>query len=36
MTVPNYQTLMDPVLRVVSRTGVIGMRDLAEEVARAI
>lgn len=33
MTIPDYQSLMAPVLRIVERDGVLSMRDLADRVA---
>lgn len=33
MTIPDYQTMMEPVLRVLVRDGALSMRELANRVA---
>jgi len=33
MSIPDYQSLMEPVLRVVARDDVLSMRDLSDRVA---
>jgi restriction system protein len=33
MSIPDYQSLMEPVLRVVARDGVLSMRDLPDRIA---